>query len=138
VNLKAILVCDDIRIEAAGTLTIVGAFNERMIVEPGTGPIFVPRLSCLAVVAGLKGIHQIGYRQRIVALDGPPEEAVPPLEAEPHDALANEHNFIFQQAPMTFPGPGAYEMVLDLDTGARQATFRYRFYLERAPAAPDA
>lgn len=131
-NLKALLVCDDVRLELGGTMSLIGVYNDRLIAPPGEGSIFLPRLSFVAVVAGLKGIHQIGYRQRIQQVDAPVPAQLPPLQPQAHDSATNEHNFIFSMSPMEFPAPGAYEVVLDLDTGARQATFRYRFYLERA------
>ncbi|MCX5744261.1 MAG: hypothetical protein NT062_17365 [Proteobacteria bacterium] len=134
-NLKAIMICEDVRLEVAGTLTIVGAYNDRLIAPPGEGPINIPRLTFLAVVGGLRGIHQLGVRQQLRAVDDPVPSSQPALDPQPHDPQAEEHNFVFSIAPVSFPSTGAYEAVIELDTGARQATYRYRFQVERAKDA---
>src|SRR5688572_7396356 len=127
------LVCDDVRLEIGGTMTLVGVHSERLIAEPGDGAINVPKLVFVVVVGGLQGTERIGYRQRIremseLALGGGD------MQYEPHDPRADEHNFIFGDAPMVFPGPGVYEVVVDIEADARKASYTLRFQVVRAPA----
>ena len=61
-KLKAMLVCEDVRFEAAGTVTLVGVFNERLIAPPRDGPIQLARFAFLAVIGGLCGVEEIAFR----------------------------------------------------------------------------
>jgi len=129
VKLKALLICEDVRFEVGGTVTLVGVFNERLVVDAGEGEIVLPRLSCLAVIGGLRGVERIGFRQWIRT-----EEAAPELRAltsEPHDPERDEHNFVFSQSPMVFPDAGNYEVAIDLEIGERRQAYRYPFRVER-------
>jgi hypothetical protein len=129
--LKAMLVCDDVRVEASGTFTLVGVYNERMIAPPGDGAIQLRQLSCVAIVGGLSGRDHLDFRQHIREAAGPEQPALP-LRTEPHDPRADEHNFVFSQSPMIFPQPGTYEVVLELAAGDERVTYRYKFQVERA------
>jgi hypothetical protein len=131
VYLKAMLVCDDVRVELGGTITLVGVHNERLIAPPGDGPIRVPKLMFIAIVGGLEGVETVTFRQRIRELSeldlGPG-----PAQQEPHDPRADEHNFVFGDAPMIFPGVGTYEVALDIEAGGRRANYTCTFKVARA------
>jgi hypothetical protein len=131
VKLKALLLCEDVRFEAAGTVTLVGVFNERIIVTAEAGPIVLPRLAFVAVVGGLKRVERIGFRQWIrFEAEEPGDER--PLIYEPHDPEMDEHNFVLSQSPMIFPDAGTYEVAIDVEVGGRTQGYRYPFALERA------
>lgn len=132
VKLKAMLVCEDVRFEVGGTVTLVGVFNERLLVEPGEGPIVLPRLAFLAVIGGLRGVEQIRFRQWIRLEDT--ELTARPLTIEAHDPAQDEHNFAFSESPMVFPEAGTYEVALDLEIGDRRQAYRYPFRVERRAA----
>ncbi len=127
------LVCDDVRVEVGGTLTLVGVHNERLIAQPPGehGPIRLAKLAFVVIVGGLSGIERIGYRQRVRELQEL-EHGTGPMTYERHDPRADEHNFVFGDAPMVFPGPGVYEVVFDVEAGAQRATHTCRFQVERA------
>ena len=125
------LVCDDVRVELGGTITLVGVHNERLIGPPGDGPIRLAKLMFVAVVGGLEGIDRVGFRQRIrelseVSLGGAP------MQYEPHEPHADEHNFVFGDAPMVFPGVGTYEVVLEIEAAGERASYVLRFKVERS------
>lgn len=124
------LVCDDVRVELGGTITLVGVHNERLIVPVGDGPIRVAKLMFVAIVGGLEGIDSVGFRQRIRELSEV-GLGTGPLVIEPHDPRADEHNFVFGDAPMVFPGIGEYEVALDIEAGGRRATYTCKFKVER-------
>src|SRR5688572_25506950 len=112
------LVCDDVRVELGGTMTLVGVYNERLIAPPGQGPIRLPKLMFVAIVGGLEGVETVTFRQRMREVstdvgDGPPQR-------ERHDPHADEHNFVFGDAPMLFPGPGVYEVALDVEAADKR------------------
>lgn len=130
-KLKALLLCDDIRFEIGGTVTLVGVYNERLVAPPGEGAIEIPRLSFLAMIGGLRGVERIGFRQWIRLVEDPPLEDRP-LAFEPHNPASDEHNFVFSEIPMVFPGPGTYEVALDVQVGDARQSFRYQFQVERA------
>ena len=124
------LVCDDVRIELGGTMTLVGVHNERLIAPPGDGPVRLAKLVFVAIVGGLEGVERVGFRQRIREAS---ELSLPggPLTYEAHDPQADEHNFVFGDAPMLFPGTGSYEVALDIDAMGNRATYFSRFKVER-------
>jgi hypothetical protein len=128
-KLKAMLICEDIRFEVGGTVTLVGVFNERLIAPPGEGELQIPKLAFLAVIGGLRGVERIGFRQWIRLAEDDPEERA--LMYEPHNADNDEHNFVFSQAPMVFPGAGTYEVAIDVEVDGRMQGYRYRFAVER-------
>lgn len=131
-NLKALLVCDDIRVEVAGKLTAVGIYNERLVVGPGEGPVFMPKLAILVVVAGLTGARQISCRHRILRVGDVFEAPPRPFETHEHAGAYDEHNFIFAHSPMHFPAAGDYTVVVEVRTEAESAVYNYPFKLERA------
>ena len=126
------LVCDDVRLEVGGTMTLVGVHSERLVAAPGDGTITVAKLMFVAIVGGLGGTERVGYRQRIremseLSLGGGD------IQYEPHDPRADEHTFIFGDAPMVFPGPGVYEVAVDVEADGRKASYSLRFQVIRAP-----
>lgn len=125
------LVCDDVRIELGGTITLVGVHNERLIVPAGDGQIRVAKLMFFAVVGGLEGVERVAFRQRIREVSEL-NLGTGPLVEEPHDPRADEHNFVFGDAPMVFPGAGVYEVSLDIEAGGRRASYVCKFSVVRA------
>jgi hypothetical protein len=130
VYLKAMLVCDDVRVEMGGTMTLVGVHNERLLVPPGEGRIGFPRLMFVAIVGGLTGAERVAFRQRIRELSEM-ELGGGAMQVEPHDPRADEHNFVFGDAPMMFPGPGTYEVVVEIEANGQRGSYTTRFKLER-------
>ena len=124
------LICDDVRVELGGTMTLVGVHSERLIVPPGDGPIRIPRLMIVAIVGGLEGADSVAFRQRLRELSVAARGAAAPQQ-EPHDPRADEHNFVFGDAPMVFPGPGVYEVSLEVEALDERATYTCTFKVER-------
>lgn len=125
------LVCDDVRVELGGTITLVGVHNERLIAPPGDGPIRLAKLAFVVIVGGLEGVERIGFRQRIREASELSLPAGAPLQYEAHDPRADEHNIVFGDAPMLFPGVGSYEVAVDIDAQGNRATYFSRFMVER-------
>jgi len=132
VKLKAMLLCEDVRFELGGTVSLIGVFNERLIAPPGEGLIQIARVAFLAVIGGLRGVDQIAFRQWIRLGDDEPGD--PQMTLEPHDTESDEHNFVFAQSPMVFPDVGKYEVAIDIAIGPRRAGYRYSFGVERRDA----
>ena len=131
-NLRALLLCDDVRVEVDNTLTLIGVRNDRLLVRaPPSGPIVLEHLAFLVVVSGLTGYDRVGFRAEVrdVASTSPTE---PPMSYESHHPGADEHNFIFSYQPMVFAGIGIYEIVVDLKLGMQTVTYRHRFRLDSA------
>ena len=135
-NLRALLICDDVRIEVDGTLTLIGVRNDRLLVRPpSSGPILLEHLAFLVVVSGLSGYDRVGFRAEVrdAANTTPTERA---FSYESHRPDADEHNFIFSYAPMVFERIGIYEIVVDLKVGMQAFTYRHRFRLDAAEPSP--
>jgi hypothetical protein len=127
-NVKATLICEDVRLEATGALTLVGVANETLLAPQADGPIEIARVAFVVVVAGLHGVDRVGYRQhvqRVGAQTGPPEELV----FEEHHPRADEHNFVFGPAALLVAGAGDYELVFELRARDQTLAHRYRFHL---------
>ena len=52
---RALVVCDDVRIELGGTVSLIGVYADRITVAPGDGDIVLGRLAIYTIVAGLTG-----------------------------------------------------------------------------------
>ena len=127
-NVKATLICEDVRLEATGALTLVGVYNERLLAPATDGPLELVRIAFLVVVAGLRGVERVGYRQRVQragANAGPPAA----LEYEEHHPLADEHNFVFGPASLVLAGVGDYELLFELHARDQTLDHRYRFHV---------
>lgn len=129
-NLRALLICEDVRLESDGTLTLVGVHNDRLRSRAPNGPLILEHLSFLVVIGGLTGVERIGFRERVRHVeDGSPAEQ--PLKHELHDPRTDEHNFVFGHAPMVFPEYGTYEVIVEVKVAKKTATYRHRFGIER-------
>jgi hypothetical protein len=126
-NVKATLICEDVRLEATGALTLVGVYNERLLAPKTDGPIELVRIAFVVVVAGLRGQDRVGYRQYVQRVGA---QAAPNTEPhfEEHDPAADEHNFVFGPASLAVAGPGEYELVFELSARETLA-HRYRFHI---------
>ena len=123
------MICEDVRFQLGGTLSLVGVVNERIIAPEGEGPIAIPKLACFAVVSGLRGIERLEFRQWLREASGRVDG--PAQTSERHEALSDEHNFVFAMSPMVFPGPGAYEMGLEVEAGGERVQYTIGFVVER-------
>jgi len=130
-HLRALLICEDVRLEVDGTLSLIGVRNDRLRSRaPQTGPLILDHLAFLVVVGGLTGFDRIGFRERVrrVEDDHPAEQ---PVKYEAHDPSTDEHNFVFGHAPMVFPEDGSYEVIVEVEVAMQTATYRHRFTVER-------
>ena len=134
-ELRAVIVCDDVRYERGNKLTLVGCYNDGILFGPGEGPMVIPKLAVVYVVSGLRGVETITCRQTLAFGEIPDLEAVP-LRTEPHDAAFGEHNFVYQVSPALFPREGTVTAVLELTAGAASAHFEHRFSVRRGASAP--
>ena len=128
---KAILICEDVRLELNGTMTLVGVHSERLMAPRGKGPMQVPQLRFVTIVGGLRGAEALKYRQHLrpAAERERPDQ---PFLDEKHDGAADEHNFVFGEGAIAFPGEGEYEFVTEVEAGGQRKAFRYRFQIVRA------
>jgi hypothetical protein len=125
VYLKAILICDDVRFELGGAITLVGVRPERLVgVRQGAAIVF-PRLTFVTTIGGLRGATQVRFRHLPFAGAAPP-----PMRDEPHDAASDEHTFVLGDAPFGFPAPGRYELATEIEAGGEAATYRYAFHVD--------
>ncbi len=132
-NLRALLLCEDVRLEVDGTLTLIGVRNDRLCVRPpqDDGPLVIEHLAFLVVVGGLSGYERVGFRADVRDVEST-SAAERPLAYERHAPGADEHNFIFAYAPMVFAALGTYEIVVDLEVEMRPVAYRHRFRVEAA------
>ena len=114
--LRALLLCDDVRLEIGKTVTAVGIHSDHIYVNVAQGPITLPRLAVLAIVAGLRGLSQITWRQTLTTVGGDPSERGP-MRVESHDPESDEHHIISLLSPATFSEAGQYQISLELEAG---------------------
>lgn len=128
---RAILICEDVRLDMNGTMTLIGVHSERLMAPPGKGPMQVPSLRFVTIVGGLRGADSLKYRHHLRATSEREQIDQAFLE-EKHDAASDEHNFVFGGGAMVFPGEGEYELVTEVEAGGQRKAFRYRFEILRA------
>lgn len=134
--LRAFLLCDDVRFEIGGTMTLVGVFADRLVVPPGDGELVMPRLAIYSVIAGLSGVTELTWRQTLVAAGG--AAAAPLAEgSERHDHEADEHRLVNIVSPLVLPGPGPYRLVAEFVTRRERRSVEHRFLVEQTLLPPE-
>src|SRR5258708_501191 len=101
--LKALVICEDARFEVSGTLTLVGIHRENVVgiaVEHG---VRFPRLMFVTMIGGLSGVAGVQHGYTVRALDRADVSREQPPTSEARDPEADEHVFLFGNAPLTFP-----------------------------------
>jgi hypothetical protein len=117
---RSLLLCEDVRFELGGTLTLVGVHSDRITLEPITDEILVPRLALFAVVAGLTGVSEIQWRQTIVEVETGVAVLVADDLREERDPSRDEHRFVHLAGPIALPRAGRYRFSIEVTTpGAR-------------------
>lgn len=131
---RALIICDDVRLESGGTVSLIGVFSERIYVPPGDGEIVLPRVAIYTAVAGLTEVNEVSWRQWL-SPDG--SEPGPPIaeRRDPHDPRADEHRMVNIMSPLALPGAGRYRVTLEVDTGRERRTVDYHFAIERLARA---
>jgi hypothetical protein len=135
--LRALIACDDVRLELGGTVSLIGVYADRIVVPPGDGEIVLPRLAIYTVVAGLAGATELAWRQWLSAGDTEPEAPIAEGR-DPHDPGADEHRIVNLLAPLALPGPGRYRLTIELETRRERKTIDHTLVVERLPAQADA
>jgi hypothetical protein len=131
VRLRSMLLCDDVRFELGGTMTLVGVYADRMIVAGDGAELVMPRLAFFTVIAGLKGVTELAWRQTLRRDDG--SVLVDASAArEPHDAAYDEHRLVHLAGPVALPGPGRYRLAIELEGGGQRHSAEHRFVVETA------
>jgi hypothetical protein len=128
---RTLLICDDVRFEVGGAMTLVGVYTDQLFVEPEDGALVLPRLAFCAVVAGLSGASRISWRKTLT-LEGSASSFVLVEGSEPHDVAADEHRLVHFAGPLALQGPGRYRLTLDLDAADQRRTVEHRFSVELA------
>lgn len=139
--LRSLLLCDDIRLEIGGAMTLVGVYTDQIFVsqesqESTTGIVF-PRLGIYAIVAGLTGTTELVWKKTLlyegVSIDGPPT-----LEGtEQHDPTADEHRLVTVLSPIAFPKPGRYCLLFTFETKRERRSVEHHFTLAFGQRPPS-
>jgi hypothetical protein len=137
VRIKAFHVCEDVRIEATGQLTAIGLMQERMFLPPGDGPIVIPPLAFLVVVAGLKGQERVSVRHAVTRLGDPYEPPPPARELHDHKPDADEHSFIYKQSLPDVRAGGTFRSSFELECALGQVASIYDFTVARHAPRPS-
>ena len=132
--LRALVLCDDVRFELGGTVTLVGVYADRIVVAPTEGQLVLPRLAIYSVIAGLTGATEIAWRHTLIEHGREPGEVIA-RGTEPHDGAADEHRFVNLLSPLWLPGAGRYRLAVDFETSRGRCAVEHHLTVESAPAA---
>ncbi|CAN5832040.1 hypothetical protein BH11MYX2_BH11MYX2_11880 [soil metagenome] len=136
--LKALLVCDDVRFEQAGAMSLIGVHRERLAgIATSAGGIQFPKFFGVAMLGGLTGITEIQHRWQLRAVDSEIASRERPYESEPRDGSSDEHVFVFGNAPLVFPHPGRFEVLLDVIAMGKRASYNYLVVVDALRARAD-
>jgi hypothetical protein len=130
--IRALVVCDDIRLEAGGTMTLVGVLADRIVVGATAGEIaessdiVLPRAAVYSVVAGIAGATELTWK---LTLDGQTIAS----GTDPHDASFDEHRLVSFVGPLRLPADGGV-IELEVVAGIASTTVSHRIGVERAAA----
>ena len=138
-SLRTLLLCEGVRVERSGQLTAVGIFSEIVEALPmdKEGALFLPHFSILAVIRGVKGLHTIAHRFRIMCGDELLTTSASELREDTHAPDRDEHNLIFMQAPMPFGSKSEHVAVLEVRDSWGISSFEYPFQVVLAADARE-
>jgi len=131
-SIRALVVCDDIRLEVGGTMTLVGVLADRIVVGPTAeqiaeaSGIVLPRAAVYSVVAGLAGATELVWK---LLLDGQPIAG----GTEVHEPSFDEHRLISFVGPLRLAATGSV-VALEVSAAATTANITHRIAVERAAA----
>lgn len=126
---RALVLCDDVRFELGGTMTLVGVLADRVAVPPHDGTIVLPRLAIYTHVAGLSGATELAWRMSLTAGGGPAGEPIAAGQ-EVHDGTADEHRLVHIASPLALPGAGRYRLTIELDANGERRLVDHDFTIE--------
>jgi hypothetical protein len=132
--LRALIVCDDIRLEVGGTVSLIGVHADKLMVPPGDGEILLPRLGIYTIAAGLTDVSELAWRQWLSS-EGTDPGAPLAERRDAHDPRSDEHRIVNILAPLALPGPGRYRLSIELETRRERKTIDHYFSVERLPRA---
>lgn len=134
---RALILCDDVRLELGGTMTLVGVYADRVVVTPSDGALVIPRLAIYGVVAGLAGATELAWRHTLSEAGREPGQVIA-HGRERHDPDADEHRVIHIVSPLVLPGPGRYKLAVDFETARARRTVEHHVQIEAAEPTPPA
>jgi len=130
--IRAFVMCDDVRLEVGGTMTLVGVFADRIVLGAASSElaadsdVVLPRVAIYSVVAGLTGADELVFR---LTLDGEPLST----GTEAHDPGFDEHRLISFVGPIKLPATGG-RLALEVSAATRRAAVEHRVAFEHAAA----
>ena len=129
IALRAVLLCESVRVDVDGKLTLFGVFSEMLVAHAGEGPIKPPSFAVLAVVKGLRGMGRVGIAHQIRLAHLGAWQL--PLAHHDHDPEHDEHNFIFSRTDLVLPETGRYAIDIDVAAGAETLRASHDFHVLR-------
>jgi hypothetical protein len=127
--------CEDVRFEHGGMMTLVGVFADRLIVGASEDrtELVLPRMAFYTVVAGLTGVSEISWRQTL-GINGASPAPVLVEGIEPHDPTSDEHRFVHFVSPLVLPGAGRYRLGVEIKTALERHVVDHEFEVVTAVA----
>jgi hypothetical protein len=127
---RALVLCEDVRLEVGGTMTLVGVYADRIVVAPGAGELVLSRLAIYSVVAGLTGASDVAWRLTLGHADRELGDVIAHGN-ERHDSDADEHRIVNIVSPLWLPGSGQYRLACDFETTRARRTVEHHIVIER-------
>lgn len=125
---RALLVCEDVRIEHDGALSLIGVrFGALRAYPTPDGQVQVARAMFVTVVGGLRGQDWFECRHLLRGIDPVHATGEPPLHVEPHEPTADEHTLLFGETPLVLPSAGSYELTTEVVLGPDKLVATQRF-----------
>lgn len=131
---RALIVCDDVRLEAGGTVSLIGVYSGTIFVPPGDGEIVLPRLATYTIIAGLTDTTELSWRQSLFA-EGDESGLLVAASRDAHDPLTDEHRIVNIMTPVVLPSPGRYRLSTAIEARRARRTVDHMFAIERRPRA---
>ncbi|SRR5258708_5404403 len=124
-SIRACLICEDVRQELGGKMSLMGLFGMSPHVEivvQNFEQSFL-RLFFVLITEGGQGHFQLSTR----LLDSNGRDAITPLQSPIDIAERNRTGVLaLGFGPVKFPGPGEYRLVLETTTGSTQYETSFR------------
>lgn len=135
-RLHAVAFCDDVRRELGNKLSLIGLYNEAIVVSAGPGPILLPKLALVWIVAGLKGAASLRLRNQM-SFGTPIGDLAGEFVEEARHPANDQQNVVTQLVPALFPTTGRLYAALEVQASGQSGRFEHSIEVRRSdPGAP--
>ena len=133
-NLEALLICEDVRFELSGQITLVGLIHSSEVQVLRNRPS--DTLCVVVLLSGMEGIEQLSHAVGVFSVKDDPSKLPEPSFPTKRQPESDRHTIAHRLGGILFPEPGEYLIKVVVTTGDTVSTFTRKLQVEYATDDP--